>query len=396
VQHQFRILRPFIGRIDAGEIGQIPRPALGIKALRIARLADIERRVDKNFQKFSGRDQIADDLRFVIDTTDSIAANLRRGQLISLESTTYPGTTDEILKPKLEAGGFRVGADIFLAYSPEREDPGNRDFNTKSIPKIVGADDPLSLLLAEMLYAVAIDRVIPVSNTRTAEAVKITENVYRAVNIALVNELKLIYDAMGIDVWEVIDAAKTKPFGYSPFYPGPGLGGHCVPIDPFYLTWKAREFGVQSHFIELSGRINRSMPQHIVSRLTKALTDRFQLPLSKARVLVVGIAYKKNIDDTRESPALAILELLADAGTRVLYHDPLVPRIPATREHATLAGWQSIELTGATLADFDAAVICVDHDLIHWQTLVDSVPLIVDTRNAIARHGITSPNVIKA
>jgi UDP-N-acetyl-D-glucosamine dehydrogenase len=336
------------------------------------------------------------DLSFVIGTAESIALNLRSGQLVCLESTTYPGTTTEILKPKLEANGLRVGSDVFLAYSPEREDPGNQDFDTVSIPKIVGADDDVSLGLAEMLYAAVVKKTVRVSNTRTAEAVKITENVYRAVNIALVNELKLIYAAMDIDIWEVIDAAKTKPFGFSAFYPGPGLGGHCVPIDPFYLTWKAREFGVQSRFIELSGEINRSMPQHVIARLTDALSTHLQIPLKKARILIIGIAYKKNVEDTRESPAFPIIERLERAGADVRYYDPLVSTIPVTREWPALAGRTNTEFTPKELATFDAAIVCVDHDNIDWNLIAETMPLIIDTRNVMAKKGIRSEKIVKA
>jgi UDP-N-acetyl-D-glucosamine dehydrogenase len=336
------------------------------------------------------------DLSFVVGTADTIAANLRAGQLVCLESTTYPGTTAEILKPKFEAAGLRVGTEIFLAYSPEREDPGNRHFETRSIPKVVGADDPASLKLACQLYSSAIQKIVPVSNSRTAEAVKITENVYRAVNIALVNELKLVYDAMGIDVWEVIDAAKTKPFGYSPFYPGPGLGGHCVPIDPFYLTWKAREFGVQSRFIELSGIINRSMPDHVISRLAAALKERSGIRLGDARILIVGAAYKKNVDDTRESPALFIMEMLEQAGARVEYHDPHVPSIPPTREHPGLTGRSSVPLTPESLHEFHAAMICVDHDAVDWRMLIENVPLVIDTRNVATARGLAAGHIVKA
>jgi len=332
------------------------------------------------------------DLSFVEATTRAIAPHLREGQLVVLESTTYPGTTEEVVRPLLEAHGRRVGEDIFLAYSPEREDPGNERFETRTIPKVVAADDGLSLALAESLYGAAVERIVRVSNTRTAEAVKITENIYRAVNIALVNELKLIYDAMGIDVWEVIEAAKTKPFGFQAFYPGPGLGGHCTPIDPFYLTWKAREFGHDTRFIALAGEINRAMPRHVVARTVEALSDFCGKPVRGARLLVVGVAYKKNVDDLRESPALEILELLEAKGAEVSYHDPHVPVIPRTRDHAGLAGRASVPVGEEA---FDAAIICTDHDAVDYMALGRAVPLIVDTRNAMARRE-TAARVVKA
>lgn len=336
------------------------------------------------------------DLSFVSATITTVAAHLKIGQLVCLESTTYPGTTEEILKPAIEASGFKVGSDVFLAYSPEREDPGNKEYTTRSIPKVVGADDPASLMLARLLYSAAVTEVVPVSSSRTAEAVKITENIYRAVNIALVNELKLIYEAMGIEIWEVIEAAKTKPFGFSAFYPGPGLGGHCVPIDPFYLSWKAREYDLNSRFIELAGEINRSMPGHVVSRVADALSTRQQIPLAKARILLVGVAYKKNIDDIRESPALNILEQLERKGAQVSYHDPFVPTIPTTRERPSLAGRQSIDFTPAALENFHAAIICADHDSVDWKTLLEAVPLLVDTRNIMSRTGLISDKIVRA
>ena len=255
------------------------------------------------------------DLSYVCRTGEDIAARLRPGQLIVLESTTYPGTTLEVLKPILEAGGLRSGTDFWLGFSPEREDPGNESFNTTSIPKVVAGDGDEASTLMETLYGAVVDRVVPVSSPSVAEAVKITENVFRAVNIALVNELKVIYDAMGIDVWEVIDAASTKPFGFMPFYPGPGLGGHCIPIDPFYLTWKSREYGLPTRFIELAGEINVAMPQYVVGRLRDALDEQQSVALSAARILILGLAYKKNVSDTRESPSLALIELLEMRGS---------------------------------------------------------------------------------
>ncbi|HEX8166485.1 MAG TPA: nucleotide sugar dehydrogenase [Beijerinckiaceae bacterium] len=336
------------------------------------------------------------DLSFVVNTTRAVAARLRPGQLVVLESTTYPGTTEEVLKPILEATGLRSGADFFLAFSPEREDPGNEHFGTGTIPKVVGGDGPLALALAKALYDALVVQTVPVSSAATAEAVKLTENIFRAVNIALVNELKVVYDAMGIDVWEVIDAAKTKPFGFMPFYPGPGLGGHCIPIDPFYLTWKAREFEIATRFIELAGEINTRMPNYVVERLIEAIDRRLGKGLSGARILLIGIAFKKNVDDMRESPALKLIELIEARGGRTDYHDPFIPVIPPTREHAELAGRRSVALSPGTIGSYDAALIATDHDGIDYAALVEHAGIVVDTRNACARAGLESPKIVKA
>ena len=336
------------------------------------------------------------DMTFIERTARAIAARLRPGQLVVLESTTWPGTTDEVMKPILEAGGLRSGTDFFLAYSPEREDPGNGAYRTSTIPKVVGGDGAEASRVAAALYDRLVVRTVPVSSTRTAEAVKLTENIFRSVNIALVNELKQIYDAMGIDVWEVIEAAKTKPFGFMPFYPGPGLGGHCVPIDPFYLTWKAREFDRSTRFVELAGEINTAMPTYVVERLALALDAQRGRGLNGARVLVIGIAYKKNIEDTRESPSLRLMELLEGRGARVDYHDPFVPRIPVTRDHPGLAGQASQALDPAMLARYDAVLIATDHDGIDYEALAAASRLIVDTRNALGRMGIAGTHVVKA
>lgn len=336
------------------------------------------------------------DMGFVAGTTETIAAHLRRGQMVVLESTVYPGATTEVMRPILEQGGLVCGQDFFLAYSPEREDPGNPDYDTQRIPKVLGADDPDALRVAMALYQRIVSTVVPVSSLATAEAVKLTENIFRAVNIALVNELKVVYAAMGIDIWEVVAAAKTKPFGYMPFYPGPGLGGHCIPIDPFYLTWKAHAYGISTRFIELAGEINTGMPGYVTDLLARALDDRSGRGLNGARILVVGVAYKKNVDDTRESPALRIMRLLEMRKATVLFHDPLVPVIPATREYPELAGRQSLPLTADELGTCDAALIITDHDAVDYQRLADNCPLIVDTRNACASRGIRSPRVVKA
>ena len=337
------------------------------------------------------------DLSAIEQTGRTIAPHLRADQLVVLESTTYPGTTREVLLPILEGSGLRLGEDLFLAFSPEREDPGNTDFSTSTIPKVVGADDPGSRALAIALYEAVIGQVVPVQSLATAEAVKLTENIFRAVNIAMANELKVIFSAMGIDIWEVIEAAKTKPFGYMPFYPGPGLGGHCIPIDPFYLTWKAREFGLTTRFIELAGEVNTAMPRYVVDRLADELGDRFRKSLNGARVLIIGLAYKKNIDDVRESPAFVLIKLLEDRGATVEFHDPHVPVVPLTREHAELAGRRSTPLTADTLAAFDAVLICTAHDDVDYDLIVRSAPLVVDTRNVVAERGLTdAANVASA
>ena len=336
------------------------------------------------------------DLRFIVSTAESVAAALRPGQLVVLESTTYPGTTAERVRPLLEATGLECGRDFYLAYSPEREDPGNARYDTAAIPKVVGADDPASRELAARLYAEVMVEVVPVSDSRTAEAVKLTENVFRAVNIALANELKVIYEALGIDVWEVVEAAKTKPFGFMPFYPGPGLGGHCIPIDPFYLAWKAQQHGVGAEFVELAGRINRDMPERVVKRLAGALRDRFGKSLAGARVLVVGAAYKKNVDDTRESPGLVIIELLEASGARADYHDPHVLALPMTRDHAALAGRPSQPLSAEAVAGYDAVLISTDHDAVDYALLAEEAALIIDTRNALTTRGLARDNLVKA
>ncbi|MBL8707421.1 MAG: nucleotide sugar dehydrogenase [Rhodospirillales bacterium] len=322
------------------------------------------------------------DISYVVDTGRTIARHLRRGQLVVLESTTYPGTTIEDLKPVLEASGLKSGKGFFLAYSPEREDPGNPHYGTRVIPKVVGGDGKTARALAVAMYGQVVVSTVPVSSTQTAEAVKLTENIFRSVNIALVNELKVIFTKMGIDIWEVIEAAKSKPFGYMPFYPGPGLGGHCIPIDPFYLTWKAREFNVATRFIELAGEVNHAMPEYVINVLADALDRRFAKGLNGARVLLVGMAYKKNVDDIRESPAFKLMELLQERQATVDYYDPFVPVIPKTREHGALAGIRSIKWNKRGFARYDAALICTDHDKVDYATLVEGSRLVIDSRNA--------------
>jgi UDP-N-acetyl-D-glucosamine dehydrogenase len=336
------------------------------------------------------------DLSFVVKTTEAIAKRLRPGQVVILESTTYPGTTAEVMKPILEKTGLRAGEDFFMAYSPEREDPGNLDFSTARIPKVVGADDTASRAIANALYATVVPKTVPVSSAATAEAVKIAENVFRAVNIALVNELKLVFGAMGIDVWEVIEAAKTKPFGFMPFYPGPGLGGHCIPIDPFYLTWKAREYNQHTRFIELAGQINASMPEHVVRVLAEALDRRQGRGLNGTRILMLGVAYKKNVDDIRESPSLRLIEMIEARGAICDFYDPFVVQINETREHPTLNLRKGIAWDLEAIGAYDGVVIATDHDNVDYLGLAACARLIVDTRNACASASADLSCVIAA
>jgi len=336
------------------------------------------------------------DLRFIVTTGEAVAKVLRKGQLVVLESSTYPGTTTEVLKPILERGGLKSGRDFHLAYSPEREDPGNEKFGTAAIPKVIGGDGATALKLAKTLYDGIVVKTVPVSSPETAEAIKLTENIFRAVNIAMVNELKVIFDAMGIDVWEVIEAAKTKPFGFMPFYPGPGLGGHCIPIDPFYLTWKAREFGINTRFIELAGEINTLMPRYVVGRLSEALSAHAGKALRKAKVLMVGLAYKKNVDDMRESPSLTLIGMLEAAGAVVDYHDPFIPRIKPSREHGELTNRRSVPLNAKRIAAADAVLIVTDHDNVDYQLIARHARLVVDTRNAMAKAGARGTRIVKA
>jgi UDP-N-acetyl-D-glucosamine dehydrogenase len=336
------------------------------------------------------------DLSFVRNTTGVIAKHLRLGHLVVLESTTYPGTTDDVIKPILEETGLQSKIDFFLGFSPEREDPGNRNFEVATIPKIVAGDGIDAATLVKAFYQLVVKTVVPVSSTATAEAVKLTENIFRSVNIALVNELKVVLGAMGIDIWEVVEAAKSKPFGYMPFYPGPGLGGHCVPIDPFYLTWKAREYELPTRFIELAAEINTAMPRHVVDELAKALDRRRGKALSRSRILIIGLAYKKNVPDIRESPSLRLIELIEERGGKAEFHDPHVPEIPTTREHMAIRGRRSLELTEAALKDFDAVVVATDHDAIDYQAIADHAILIVDTRNVFGRLGLLRETVVKA
>lgn len=377
------------------------------------RLSDSDRfEATSDFQRLSEADVILvcvptpvgshlePDLTYVVSTAESIGAQLRRGQLVVLESTTYPGTTTGDFVPAMLAAAKRhhradlvLGHDLFIAFSPEREDPGRRSHTTSTIPKLVGGVDPISTRIACELYRNAVSDVIPVSSAEVAEAAKILENVFRAVNIALVNELKTVFDQMGIDVWEVIEAASTKPFGFMPFYPGPGLGGHCIPIDPFYLTWKAREHGCVTRFIELAGEINRRMPEYVVEKTAEALNED-EKSVKGSRILVVGLAYKPNVDDTRETPAAEIIELLARRGANVSYHDPHVPSFPKMRNYKF--DMNSVELDSQTLSAADCVVIVTDHEIIDWQSIADHAGLVVDTRNAMQRTNISVARVVKA
>ena len=331
------------------------------------------------------------DLSFVIDTTDALLPYLRPGQLLSLESTTYPGTTEEELKPRIESRGFEIGKDIFLVYSPEREDPGNPNFHTASIPKVCGGDTESCSKAGIALYSAVINQVVPVSSTKVAEMTKLLENIHRSVNIGLVNEMKILADKMHIDIHEVIDAAATKPFGFVPYYPGPGIGGHCIPIDPFYLTWKAREYGMHTRFIELAGEINSSMPRWVVHRVTDSLNLR-ERSLKGSKVLVLGIAYKSDVDDMRESPSVHVMEILREKGADVHYSDPYVPVFPKMREHQF--DLSSVELTPESIASFDCVVLTTQHKAFDYDLLAKHANLIIDTRGAFRDH--QQSNIVRA
>lgn len=336
------------------------------------------------------------DLSYIEKTAEAIAPYIKRGQMIILESTTWPGTTCEVMIPILETSGLKSRTDFFVAFSPEREDPGNKNFNTRSIPKIVGGDGKDATDLADILYKGFIEQTVVVSSPDTAEAVKLTENIFRSVNIALVNELKIVYDAMGIDVWEVINAAATKPFGFMPFYPGPGLGGHCIPIDPFYLTWKAREFELNTRFIELAGEIIATMPRYVVDKLVKGLDAQAAKGLNGSKILLLGMAYKKNVEDMRETPTLKIFDILEERGAIVDYHDSWIPVVPSTREHPEYTGRKSVALTAQSLASYDAVVIVTDHDDVDYDMVVQNAKLVVDTRNATVNVKTSREKIVKA
>jgi UDP-N-acetyl-D-glucosamine dehydrogenase len=330
------------------------------------------------------------DMTYVFSTAETIARYLRKGQLISLESTTYPGTTDDDLRKILETSGLKAGEDFYLAFSPEREDPGNKEFSISKIPKIIGGYTEKCLDVAVALYSHITIKTVPVSSTKVAEAAKLLENIYRAVNIALVNELKMLFDKMGIDIWEVIEAAKTKPFGFQAFYPGPGLGGHCIPIDPFYLTWKAREYDFQTRFIELAGEINTSMPYYVVNKTIEALNANGKT-IKGAKILILGLAYKKDVDDMRESPALKIITLLQEKGADIDYNDPHIPEIPPLRKYQLKM--KSIALTKENLSSYDALIITTDHSVYEPDFILENAKFIIDTRNLIKNK---NSKVVKA
>jgi UDP-N-acetyl-D-glucosamine dehydrogenase len=330
------------------------------------------------------------DLSFIISTINSILPYLRKGQIVSLESTTYPGTTEEELLPRIQSTGLKVGEDLFLIYSPEREDPGNPDFETHNISKVVGGHSPACLEVGKALYELAIDHVVPVSSTKAAEMTKLLENIYRAVNIGLVNEMKIVADRMGIDIYEVIRAASTKPFGFTPFYPGPGLGGHCIPIDPFYLTWKAREFDLSTKFIELAGEVNSNMPYWVLDKVISTLNDR-GMSLKGAKILLLGIAYKKNVDDMRESPAVKLMDLLVHKGAKIQYSDPYIPVFPTIRKYSF--DLSSVNLTSENIVKYDLLLLVTDHDNFDYLTIQKHAKIIIDTRGVYSEY---YKNVIKA
>jgi UDP-N-acetyl-D-glucosamine dehydrogenase len=383
--------------VDPEKVDRIARGESYIKHIGPERIAEAVRsgryRATTDFDRLSECDAILicvptplgihrePDNSYIVSTGHEIARRLRKGQLVVLESTTYPGTTDEELKPVLETSGLRCPDDFLLAFSPEREDPGRKDFTTRSIPKIVGGVEPRSTEIAALLYGSALERVVQVSSARVAESSKLLENIFRSVNIALVNELKMIFDRMDIDVWEVIEAARTKPFGFMPFFPGPGLGGHCIPLDPFYLSWKAAEYGSWARFVELAGEINTRMPSYVVHRLRDALNEDAKA-LKNARVLVLGLAYKANIDDDRESPSYEIIELLREGGAHVEYCDPYFPVAKKTRKHDLQM--QSVPCEAASFAGFDAVLVATAHDVFKDARLFEGLPLVVDTRNLVA------------
>lgn len=333
------------------------------------------------------------DLQYIEKTTQSIRCRLRRGQLIILESTTYPGTTEELILPELQSTGLKVGKDFFLGYSPEREDPGNRKFSTSQIPKVVSGVTPSCKEMAVALYRQVIQKVVPVSSPRVAELTKLLENIYRSVNIALVNELKMLADRMGIDIWEVIEAASTKPFGFTPFYPGPGMGGHCIPIDPYYLSWKAQEYDFATRFILLAGEINVHIPYYVVNKIQDALNQRGK-SLKAAKILILGVAYKKDVDDARESPALAIMDLLQKKGAVLLYHDPFIPVLPPFRKYSFKL--KSTPLSQSLLHRIDAAVVVTDHSQIDYEWVTAHAPLIIDTRNVTKNLKKWKKKIVKA
>ena len=383
--------RSYIDHIESGELAGL------IEAGRLRATTDADRLAEPDALLLCVptplTPQREPDMSFVLATAEEVAARLRPGQLVVLESTTYPGTTEDVLKPLLEREGLTSGEDFFLAYSPEREDPANPSFSTSTIPKVVGGADPRSAELAEALYRGVVNRTVRVSSARAAEATKLSENIFRAVNIALVNELKMVYDAMGIDVWEVLDAAESKPFGFMRFNPGPGWGGHCIPVDPFYLSWKAREYGVSTRFIELAGEVNVEMPRWVVRKLQLALNERGK-PVKGSKVLLLGLAYKKDVADPRESPAFEILDLLLHLGADVCYHDPHVPEAPAMRTWPDLPPLLSVALDDEVLAAQDAVLLVTDHSAVDYERVLRIADLVLDSRGVFRRLGPPAERVL--
>jgi len=388
------------GKVDALNAGKSNIEHISDESIAAANASGMECTID--FSRVSESDALIlcvptplnkyrePDLSYVIATTENIQPYLRAGQVVSLESTTYPGTTEEELLPRVISGGLTVGEEIFVIYSPEREDPGNASFTTNNIPKVVGGHTPACLEVGKALYGQAIDRIVPVTSTKAAEMTKLLENIHRSVNIGLVNEMKILADRMSIDIFEVIDAAATKPFGFTAYYPGPGIGGHCIPIDPFYLTWKAREYGLHTRFIELAGEINSAMPEYVVDKVAKALNER-RKSLMGSKILIFGIAYKKNVDDMRESPAVKVMELLRDAGADVSYSDPHVPIFPKMREHSF--DLTSVDTSPDVIASFDAVVLTTDHAKFDYEMISANAQVIIDSRGV---YRTAADNIIKA
>ncbi len=385
--------RSYIKHIEAGAIATHVRSGAFLPTADFSQVAEVDAIIICVPTPLSRHHE--PDLSYVVKTLETLQPHLRSGQILSLESTTYPGTTIEEVVPRVEARGFTIGADFHVVYSPEREDPGNPTFSAHNIPKVVGGHTPACLKAGVALYASICEKVVPVSSTQVAEFAKLLENIYRAVNIGLVNEMKVVADSMGIDIWEIINAAATKPFGFTPFYPGPGLGGHCIPIDPFYLTWKAREYGIHTRFIELAGEINEAMPEYVVRRVFQAL-NRLGKPVNGSRILVMGLAYKSNVDDMRESPSFKLMDLLQSEGAAVSYYDPFIPVIPPSREHAAWTGTPSIDWTEDQVRAFDCVLISTKHDCFDLPQLLEWSPCVVDTRNALKDLAGRPGQIVKA
>jgi UDP-N-acetyl-D-glucosamine dehydrogenase len=387
---QLQAGRSYIGHIPAERIGRLVKQDRLRPSTEFSRLRECDAAIICVPTPLGeGR---APDLTFVVNTAQAVAEHLHGGELVVLESTTYPGTTDEVLLPLFERSGLKVGEDYFLAFSPEREDPANDNYSTRTIPKVVGGVTPRCGKVAVAAYGALVERVVPVSSARAAESAKLLENIYRCVNIAMINELKLLFERMGIDVWEVVQASATKPFGFTPFYPGPGLGGHCIPVDPFYLTWKAKQYDFNTRFIELAGEINSGMPQHVVDRLTEGLNLAGRA-LNGAKILLIGAAYKRNVEDVRESPAIRIIQLLQERLAQVSYYDPYVPRLETRHLEKALA---SVRISPEVISSSDAVIIVTDHSNIDYKMILDHAKLVVDTRNATAPHRKPSHRVMMA